>query len=155
MLDMIRSICIIALTGNTGRCPKRPGGQGMKELDYAKVGARIRQIRKTKGWSQDELAKKCGITMNFIGHIERGTRKMSLDTFASLCRELEADANALLWGMTQTSDAVIRNLWKQPENADSDSYAMYIRIVKSVADIMGGCDRQESVETGENYENCV
>lgn len=125
----------------------------MKELDYAKVGARIRQIRKTKGWSQDELAKKCGITMNFIGHIERGTRKMSLDTFASLCRELEADANALLWGMMQTSDAVIQSLWRQPEKTDSDSYAMYIRIVKSVADIMGGYEKPESAEAGEDYED--
>lgn len=125
----------------------------MKELDYAKVGARIRQIRKTKGWSQDELAKKCGITMNFIGHIERGTRKMSLDTFASLCRELDADANALLWGMTKNSDAVIESLWRQPEKADSDSYAMYIRIVKSVADIMGGYEKQEPADAGEDYED--
>lgn len=123
----------------------------MKELDYAKVGARIRQIRKTKGWSQDELAKKCGITMNFIGHIERGTRKMSLDTFASLCRELDADANALLWGMMQTSDAVIQSLWKQPETADS--YSMYIQIVKSVADIMGGYEKQEPADAGEDYED--
>ena len=38
----------------------------MQELDYAKVGARIRQIRKAKGWSQDELARKCRISMNFI-----------------------------------------------------------------------------------------
>ena len=125
----------------------------MREVDYAKVGARIRQIRKTKGWSQDELAKKCGITMNFIGHIERGTRRMSLDTFASLCRELEADANALLWGMMQNSDAVIQSLWRQPEKADSDSYSMYIRIVKSVADIMGGYEKQEPAEAGEDYED--
>ena len=110
----------------------------MYELDYAKIGARIRQVRKTKGWSQDMLAKKCGISMNFVGNIERGTKKMSMDTFAVLCRELETDADALLWGVVQSPDAVVRNMWKHPVNADSDSYSTYIRIMKSVADIMNG-----------------
>lgn len=108
----------------------------MHELDYTKIGARIRQIRKAKGWSQNTLAKKCGISLNFVGNIERGTRKMSMDTFAVLCRELETDADALLWGVVQPSDAVVRNMWKHPVKGDSDSYSMYIRIMKSVADIM-------------------
>lgn len=73
----------------------------MHGLDYVKMGARIRQLRKAKGWSQDRLAKQCGISLNFMGHIERGTRKMSMDTFVSLCRELETDADALLWGTAQ------------------------------------------------------
>ena len=46
----------------------------MNELDYGRIGKRIRQVRKAKGWSQDELARKCGIRMSFLGHIERGTR---------------------------------------------------------------------------------
>ncbi|MDE7312195.1 MAG: helix-turn-helix domain-containing protein [Eubacterium sp.] len=108
----------------------------MQELDYAKVGARIRQIRKAKGWSQEELAKKCGISMNFMGHIERGTRKMSLDTFARICAGLEANADALLWGIVQDSEAIVQELWRQPEKTDSGSYEMYIQIMKSVADIM-------------------
>ena len=29
----------------------------MKEFDYGKMGGRIRQVRKAKGWSQDELAR--------------------------------------------------------------------------------------------------
>ncbi|MDE7313096.1 MAG: helix-turn-helix domain-containing protein [Eubacterium sp.] len=108
----------------------------MQELDYLKIGERIRQSRKAKGWSQETLAKKCGISLNFMGKIERGKRKMSMDTFASLCTELEADADALLWGVVQPSDGVVQNMWKHPIKKDSDSYAMYIRIMKSVADIL-------------------
>ena len=54
----------------------------MRELDYGKMGMRIRQVRKAKGWSQSELAAKCGISMSFLGHIERGSRIMSMETFA-------------------------------------------------------------------------
>ncbi len=114
----------------------------MQELDYTKMGARIRQVRKAKGWSQEKLAKKCGISLNFMGNIERGTRKMSMDTFASLCRELEIDADALLWGVTQPSETAMQGMWGQPgqEKEDRDSYAMYVRIMKSVADIMKNGD---------------
>ena len=119
-----------------------------RELDYRKIGMRIRQVRKTRGWSQDALAKKCGISMSFLGHIERGTRIMSLETFVNICMALEADADEQLWGVPHPSDAVLE-LWdasdqkqrqkqKKIKNTEkqSDSYAMYVRIMKSVAEIM-------------------
>lgn len=116
----------------------------MQELDYGKMGMRIRQVRKAKGWSQSELAEKCGISMSFLGHIERGTRIMSMETFVNICRALEAGADELLWGVANPSDAVL-DMWNRPEKgkagkesggAKADSYAMYVRIMKSVAEIM-------------------
>lgn len=119
----------------------------MKELDYGKMGARIRQVRKLKGWSQDELAKKCGISMSFLGHIERGTRIMSLETFVNICNALDAGADELLWGVANPSNAVLE-LWEVPDETHkkagkeykkmADSYSMYVRIMKSVAEIMNG-----------------
>lgn len=109
----------------------------MDALDYGKMGARIRQVRKARGWSQEALAKRCGISLNFMGNIERGSRKMSMDTFATLCRELGADADALLWGATQPSDAMARSMWERQGRQDGDSYSKYIRIMESVAEIMG------------------
>lgn len=118
-----------------------------KELDYTKIGMRIRQVRKMRGWSQDTLAKKCGISMSFLGHIERGTRIMSLDTLAGICGALNAGADELLWGVANPSEAVL-DMWEpsnkstdNKEGKGADSYAMYIRIMKSVADIMNGTDR--------------
>ncbi len=124
----------------------------MRELDYGKVGMRIRQVRKAKGWSQGELAEKCGISMSFLGHIERGTRIMSMETFVNICTALDAGADELLWGVASVSDAVL-DMWNlpvkiknkkntggemknNPDNRKSDSYARYVRIMKSVAEIM-------------------
>lgn len=89
----------------------------MRELDYGKMGMRIRQVRKAKGLSQNELAKKCGISMSFLGHIERGTRIMSMETFASICEALDTGADGLLWGIANPSDAVL-DMWNLP---DTDS----------------------------------
>lgn len=110
-----------------------------RELDYGKLGMRIRQVRKAKGWSQNRMAEKCGISMSFLGHIERGSRIMSLETFVSICQALDTDADALLWGEAHPSDAVL-DMWntseKKPGGKNTDSYSMYIRIMKSVAEIM-------------------
>ena len=111
----------------------------MKELDYAGIGMRIRQVRKVKGWSQDQLAKKCGISMSFLGHIERGTRIMSLETFVGICSALDAGADEMLWGEVQPSDTLL-DMWcpsdRKPDQKETDSYSMYVRIMKSVAEIM-------------------
>ncbi len=110
----------------------------MQEMDYINMGMRIRHARKAKGWSQGELAKQCGISMSFLGHIERWTRIMSLDTFVNLCTALNADADELLWGSAHPSEGRLADMWGQPcvKEKDSDSYSMYIRIMKSVAEIM-------------------
>lgn len=120
----------------------------MREIDYAGIGMRIRQVRKAKGWSQDELAKKCGISMSFLGHIERGTRIMSLETFANICGALESHTDELLWGSVHLADHRLMDMWDNQDSAgkegvskdsaskDMDSYSIYIRIMKSVAEIM-------------------
>ena len=110
--------------------------KAMYEIDYSTIGMRIRQARKAKNWSQGMLAKKCGISMSFVGHIERGTRIMSLDTFANICMALNAGADELLWGTAHLSDNRLVDMWGRPEQKDNDSYSMYIRIMKSVAEIM-------------------
>jgi len=122
----------------------------MKEIDYSSMGLRIRQLRKAKGWSQDALAGKCGISMSFLGHIERGSRIMSMETFVNICDALDAGADELLWGVTAPSDAVL-DMWSLPdkdkrkagagseaeaEGWKNDSYAMYVKIMKSVAEIL-------------------
>ena len=108
----------------------------MKELDYARIGTRIRQVRKAKGWSQDLLAKKCGISMSFLGHIERGTRIMSMDTFVALCNELEISADYLLWDIIRPSDPILLNILNGVKTKDAATYSHYVQIIKAIAEIM-------------------
>ena len=108
----------------------------MRDLDYGKIGMRIRQARKVKKLTQGELAQKCGISMSFLGHIERGTKIMSQDTFVNLCEALDADAGEFLWGQARPSDSRLGYTWKQMGQKEQDCYSMYIKIMQSVAEIM-------------------
>jgi len=64
-----------------------------------KLGARVRQRRRTMKLTQEQLAEQIGISASFLGHIERGSRVPSVDTLLELCRVLHATPNELL-GMT-------------------------------------------------------
>jgi len=67
-------------------------------MDYVKFGQQIRQARRNAHITQAELAKKLGVSLSFVGHIERGTRATSLDTLVALCNELKISPHSLLEG---------------------------------------------------------
>ena len=52
----------------------------MTELDYQKIGSKIRAARLEKGWSQDKLSEKCNISLSFMGHIERDRKSTRLNS---------------------------------------------------------------------------
>jgi len=58
-----------------------------------RIGAAVREKRKAFGYSIEELAEKAGKTPSFIGQIERGVTKPSLDTLTALTHLLAIDAN--------------------------------------------------------------
>lgn len=63
---------------------------------YQRIGRRIRAQRKLQRMTQEVLAQKAGISLSFLGHIERGTRKLSVDTLFNLCMALDCSADMLM-----------------------------------------------------------
>ncbi|OMF78000.1 hypothetical protein BK145_18230 [Paenibacillus peoriae] len=59
----------------------------MHITDY--VGERIRAIRKSKNYTQEQLGEKVGLPQPYIGGIERGERNISLETLERILEALE------------------------------------------------------------------
>ena len=53
------------------------------------IGANIRTARRKLDETQAELARRLDLSTNFIAHLERGSRKPSLDTLLALAKALE------------------------------------------------------------------
>ncbi len=70
----------------------------MREVDYQVIGERIRRSRKKAGLTQEKLAELVGISLPFLGHIERGTRKPSLETIVRLSDVLSGNIHFWLTG---------------------------------------------------------
>lgn len=57
---------------------------------------RIRELRKNKSLSQEQLADKLGVTKQAISQLERGTRKPSMAMLESLCDFFNVSSDYLL-----------------------------------------------------------
>ena len=72
-------------------------------MDYIDLGRRIRKQRSQLGWTQEALAERVGVSTSFIGHVERGTRKASLETLVSIANAVNVSLDYLLSGSLNNS----------------------------------------------------
>ena len=49
-------------------------------INYLEIGARIRRQREQIGLTQEQLGEACDLSTSFVGHIERGSRKLSVES---------------------------------------------------------------------------
>ena len=63
---------------------------------YQTIGARIKEIRISKGLSQAELAETAELSAPVISSLENGRSKMWLVTFAKVCEALQVSSNDIL-----------------------------------------------------------
>ena len=72
----------------------------MEKLDETKLqkafGARLRQVRKQKGFSQESLALACGLDRTYIGGVERGERNISLVNIHKIAAAIGISAKDIL-----------------------------------------------------------
>ena len=52
-------------------------------------GKRVREVRKSKGISQERLAEMAGIDRSYMGNIERGEKNVTLKKAYEICDALE------------------------------------------------------------------
>lgn len=67
----------------------------MTHVFYQELGKNIKRRRIELGITQQELADKLGLSLNFIGKIEVAFSKPSLDTLLKIARGLEISVSDL------------------------------------------------------------
>lgn len=68
----------------------------LKQNILIKFGERIREIRKEKGLSQEELAHKADLHRTYIGMIERAEKNITLINIEKIANALEVNIKELL-----------------------------------------------------------
>jgi transcriptional regulator with XRE-family HTH domain len=63
-------------------------------------GEHIRNLRKKRGWSQEELAALCGLHRTYVGAVERGERNISLLNIVAFARALRVKTEILFEDIT-------------------------------------------------------
>ena len=67
-------------------------------MDYIALGQRIRDLRRKRGLTQEKLAELVDLSVPYISHLERGTKKPSLAVLIRLAECLGVTVDRLLSG---------------------------------------------------------
>ncbi|HET7921303.1 MAG TPA: helix-turn-helix transcriptional regulator [Gammaproteobacteria bacterium] len=71
---------------------KRKDSQALRAL----FAANLRNLRQTRGISQERLAELAGLHRTYVSSVERGARNISIDNIARLARALDVSPDKLL-----------------------------------------------------------
>ncbi len=64
-----------------------------------RFGARVRELRKERGDSQESFAAACGLDRTYVGGIERGERNVALRNIETIAQTLGKTLAELLTGV--------------------------------------------------------
>jgi transcriptional regulator with XRE-family HTH domain len=69
------------------------------KLALRKLGKRIRELRRQKGWSQEQFALEVELARSYIGDVERGQRNISIVNVAKIAGCLDVTISELCQGV--------------------------------------------------------
>ena len=104
--------------------------------DLTAIGDKIRSRRAKLGMSQEQLAELCGITSSYVGHIERGSRQLSLNTAISISTVLEISLDYLLLDVKSgNGDAdVLSGISAELKNHSPEQVDKFLSTIKILAE---------------------
>jgi transcriptional regulator with XRE-family HTH domain len=64
-------------------------------------GRRVRELRKTRGYSQEAFAHECDIHRTYMGDVERGERNIAIDNIVKIANALDIELSELFLGINK------------------------------------------------------
>ena len=80
----------------------------MQEKIRVALGERIRELRKSAGFSQESFADHAGIHRTYAGELERGEANVTLENIVKISAALRITLSELFSGVEKRSEAVTR-----------------------------------------------
>lgn len=80
-----------------------------QEIDYAKLGLKIKDMRISRALTQDNLAEMVGCNTSHISNIENNHTKVSLNVLLSIANSLHTSIDYLLSNQYENSSLALDN----------------------------------------------
>lgn len=104
-----------------------------QEIDYAKLGLKIKEIRQSKGITQERLAELVGCNTSHISNIENNHTKVSLNVLLSIANVLDTSIDYLLSGQyTNTPLALDNEILRMLQKCDSQKKEKILKIIEII-----------------------
>lgn len=102
-----------------------------KAIGYVKIGKKIKQIRLSKGLTQEEIATVAEISLSHMSNIETAKTKVSLKTLAKISRILECSLDELVFDDKITSNFKLVHALR---NVDEFEINIIEALIKAIED---------------------
>ncbi len=103
-------------------------------IDYQKIGARIKMVRKSRNITQQKLCNDLNISLYHYSKIENAHVSASLETLAEIAHYLDVDVISLLSGTSKISRNYLSDEMSAIfESCDSQQKKMIIEFAKIIA----------------------
>lgn len=97
------------------------------------LGARIKELRKRAGLSQDQLAEKVGIESKYLSRIEVGKRHPSLDALERIADSLQVEMKELFDYFHHDSEAIsLKGIKNSLEGASDEELRLVFKLIRAV-----------------------
>lgn len=105
------------------------------EIDYKLIGERVREARKSKGWSQEKLSEEIDVGVAYLSRIERG-HQVNLKRLAQIGKVLDIPIEKLISGTIVDSDNYLdRELYEILIKCAPEKQRLIYNIAKIVSGI--------------------
>ncbi len=74
------------------------------DISNEAIGKRIRQLRKERGFTREQLAEYAEISADFLGVVEVGKRGMKVQNLARIAAALNVSTDYLIFGVAPSSE---------------------------------------------------
>ena len=104
-----------------------------KELDYEKLGLRIKEARIAKGLTQEALAEKVNCNTSHISNIENNHTKVSLNVLIAIANALDTSVDYLLAEQYDNSSLGVDNeIMRLLATFDTEWKQRILKIIKAL-----------------------
>lgn len=104
------------------------------DFDYAAMGQRIRNTRKQKNMTQEQLAEACDLSTAHIGHIERGTRALSIESLIIISKVLNVSTDYLLLDISSDTNNKLSGLFNAVSSVEEKKFDRFYSVLKILAE---------------------
>jgi transcriptional regulator with XRE-family HTH domain len=79
---------------------------GKHSLNYSEIGMRIRNLRKAKNLTQEQVANIISVSDNHVSKIETGNSSISLNVFINIAKSFDVSLDYLMFGTLEQGQTV-------------------------------------------------
>lgn len=105
------------------------------DLDYGKIGRRVKKRRRERGLTQEQLAEYCDVSNTYISHIETGIARVSLEVLYRVSCALQTTPDYFLVDSTRAPAYVRGELVELLDRCDSRTLYTAEKLIETLLSI--------------------